>query len=248
MKQIVGGSLRDDSSQLPKVNFVSEKPPSWFAERFRNDQVSGGHVIMLGPGNDAGAREALATWPGGLQVGGGIRSDNAEEWLQAGASHVIVTSFLFNDQGQFLTHRLDELIGSVGVDRVVIDLSCRRVNGEPRWFVAMNRWQIITELELNVSLLESLESSCAEFLIHAADVEGLCRGIDEDLVKMLGGYDGNPVTYAGGARSIDDLAKVGQVSGGRVDLTIGSALDLFGGAVSYEECVALNRAVVPGSE
>lgn len=244
VKQIVGGSLRDDDGTAVQTNFQSELPASYYAERYRADGLKGGHVIQLGPGNEAAAREALAAYPGGLQVGGGISVKNATDWLAAGASHVIVTSWLFDVAGHFQPARLDQLVAEVGADRLVIDLSCRAADSPdgPSWRVAMNRWQTPTDLEVNASVLRDLAGHCAEFLVHAADVEGKCEGIDEALVELLGEAAPIPVTYAGGARSIEDLALVQDLSGGRVDLTIGSALDLFGGnGATYADCVAWNR-------
>ncbi len=239
VKQIVGGTLRDDAVGL-RTNFESEHPAEWFAARYRDDALTGGHVIKLGPGNDDAARAALAAYPGGLQLGGGITAENAGVWLEAGASQVIVTSWLFDSTGHFLAERLDALVNVVGRERLVIDLSCRS-DGEG-WVVAMNRWQTRTELALDAATLAQLAASCAEFLIHAADVEGKCEGIDARLVEFLGRHATIPVTYAGGARSLDDLAEVERLSAGRVDLTIGSALDLFGGSgARYADCVAWNR-------
>ena len=239
VKQIVGGSLRDDGPG-PTENFVSEHPPAWFAKKFQADDLVGGHVIKLGPGNDEAAREALAAWPGGLQIGGGISSENAEEWITAGASHVIVTSALFDANGRFLQKALDDLVAAVGREHVVIDLSCRRVG--QGWVVAMNRWQTLTELPITTETLDRLLPFCEEFLIHAADVEGLCRGVDEELVELLGGWGKCPVTYAGGAASMEDVYRVARSGKGLVDVTVGSALDLFGGSgIRYEDLVAMNR-------
>lgn len=238
VKQIVGGSLRDEGAG-PTENFVSEKPAAWFAERFRNDGLTGGHVIKLGPGNDAAAREALAAWPGGLQIGGGIHAENAGEWLDAGASHVIVTSALFDAEGRFLEDALRALVAAIGAERLVIDLSCRR--GPDGWRVSMNRWQTPTALRVDHATLDRLVPFCDEFLIHAADVEGLCRGIDAELVALLGSWGKCPMTYAGGAASMEDVRLVDAASGGNVDVTVGSALDLFGGSgVDYEELVRWN--------
>lgn len=239
VKQIVGGTLRDDSDRV-RVNFQSELPAAHYARRYRDDGLTGGHIIKLGPGNDDAAREALAAYPGGLQIGGGISADNATAWLEAGADKVIVTSWLFDETGHFLPNRLDALVRAVGATNLVIDLSCRAT--ETGWRVAMNRWQTLTELEINQATLLSLASSCSEFLVHAADVEGLCQGIDETLIVALAEGSPLPVTYAGGAQALEDLRRVDQLSGGRVDLTIGSALDLFGGsAVAYEDCLRWNR-------
>jgi phosphoribosylformimino-5-aminoimidazole carboxamide ribotide isomerase len=170
VKQIVGGSLRDDGA-APVENFVSPHPPAWFARQFRDDGLSGGHVIKLGPGNDAAAREALAAWPGGLQLGGGISAANAAAWLDAGAAQVIVTSALFDAAGSFLPDALNGLVRAVGAQRLVLDLSCRRT--ATGWTVAMNRWQTLTSMALVPATLDRLAPHCAEFLIHAADVEGL---------------------------------------------------------------------------
>ncbi|MDB4345707.1 phosphoribosylformimino-5-aminoimidazole carboxamide ribotide isomerase [bacterium] len=239
VKQIVGGTLSEDTSEL-ETNFVSERPAGYYGNVYRKDALVGGHVIKLGPGNDAAAREALAAYPGGLQVGGGICLENASGWLQAGASHVIVTSWLFDDGGNFLPGRLDRLLAEIGKDRLVIDLSCRA--NESGWTVAMNRWQTPTDLSVDSATLGELGGFCDEFLIHAADVEGKCGGIDSELVKFLGAHCAIPVTYAGGASSFYDLAEVDRLSGGKVDLTIGSALDLFGGSrIRYADCVAWNQ-------
>jgi phosphoribosylformimino-5-aminoimidazole carboxamide ribotide isomerase len=239
VKQIVGGSLRDNGAG-PTENFVSDKPPAWFAETFRADQLTGGHVIKLGPGNDAAARDALAAWPGGLQIGGGISAENAKEWLDAGASHVIVTSALFDADGKFLSDTLETLVKAIGADKLVIDLSCRRTTAG--WIVAMNRWQTLTDLAVTPATLDRLAPHCAEFLIHAADVEGLCGGIDAELVSLLGSWGKIPLTYAGGAAAMDDVLLVESAGLGKVDVTVGSALDLFGGkGLRYKDLVAWNR-------
>jgi phosphoribosylformimino-5-aminoimidazole carboxamide ribotide isomerase len=239
VKQIVGASLREDGSGL-QINFESDRPAGYYANIYRKDGLRGGHVIKLGTGNDAAAREALAAYPGGLQVGGGVCLENAADWLRAGASHVIVTSWLFNAEGHFMPGRLDQLVAEVGSSRLVIDLSCRAQ--ETGWVVAMDRWQRPTDLRIDAATLGELSGSCDEFLVHAADVEGRCEGIDSRLVEFLGAHCPIPVTYAGGANAFEDLATVDRLSGGKVDLTIGSALDLFGGAqVRYTDCVAWNR-------
>lgn len=238
VKQIVGGSLRD-GAESPETNFVADRSSGWYANRFREDGLVGGHVIMLGPGNDAAAREALAAHPDGLQVGGGVTAATAAGWLDAGASHVIVTSWAFVD-GRLDTDRLDALGQAVGADRLVLDLSCRRRDG--RYVVVVDRWQRFTDLELTAASLSDLEGRCAELLVHGVDVEGRRLGIDEDLVARLGDWSPLPVTYAGGARTLADLDRVDRLGRGRVDLTIGSALDLYGGDVPYAAAVAWNRA------
>ena len=237
VKQIVGGTL--GASENLRTNFVSEKPAAWFAELYKRDGLTGGHVIMLGAGNDSEARSALAAFPGGLQIGGGINATNARGWLDAGASQVIVTSWVFRE-GRVNWERLEELVKVIGKEKLVLDLSCRK-RGE-NYFVVTDRWQNFTELIVNDETLKKFSAYCAEFLIHAVDVEGLCKGIDHELVAKLGQWTPIPMTYAGGANAISDLAEVTRVGGGKVDLTIGSALDIFGGSsVKYSECVAFNR-------
>lgn len=238
VKQVVGGSFLEDDD-APRTNFIADQDAGWFAARFRDDHLTGGHVIMLGPGNDVAARLALATYPQGLQIGGGVTADNATAWLEAGASHVIVTSWLFPD-GVLDRARLARLESTVGRDRLVIDLSCRRRGDD--YLVVTDRWRTFTDVRVDRPTLEGLAEHCAELLVHGVDVEGLSQGIDEELVQRLAAAVTIPTTYAGGARSIDDLALVDRLSGGRLDLTIGSALDLFGGTgVRYEDAVAYNR-------
>ena len=236
VKQIVGGTLGDSGL---RTNFVSTQPAAWFAELYKRDGLVGGHVIQLGPGNEAEARAALAAFPGGLQIGGGVNAQNAHGWLDAGASHVIVTSWVFRE-GRVDWTRLDELLKAVGKNRLVLDLSCRK-RGED-YFVVTDRWQKFTELAITPENLQKLAGICAEFLVHAVDVEGLCRGIDRELVEKLGRWTPIPMTYAGGANSLADLEDVTKLGQGKIDLTIGSALDIFGGrGVKYEDCVKFNR-------
>ena len=238
VKQIVGGTLTDNGAGL-RTNFVSERPASWFAELYKKDGLTGGHVIQLGAGNEAAAREALTAFPGGLHLGGGVNLDNAKGWLDAGASHVIVTSWVFRD-GQLDFERVRALVAAIGKERLVLDLSCRVRDG--KYWVVTDRWQKFTEFEVNRNELKRLSAFCDEFLIHAADVEGLCGGVDLELVQRLAEGSPIPVTYAGGARSALDLDEVTRIGGGKVNLTIGSALDIFGGSgVRYEDCVAFNR-------
>lgn len=237
VKQIVGGTLGPPGKL--RTNFVSDRPAAWFADRYRQDGLQGGHVIMLGPGNETPARQALAAYPGGLQVGGGITADNARAWLDAGASHVIVTSWIFRN-AQLDFDRLTRLSQQIGKERLVLDLSCRK--RDHAYWVVTDRWQQFTALSVTPTTLGQLADYCAEFLVHAVDVEGLCRGVDLELVAQLAGGSPLPVTYAGGARSLDDLIAVTHTGRGRVDLTIGSALDIFGGhGVRYEDAVAFNR-------
>lgn len=240
VKQIVGGTLSAEPRGL-RTNFVSDRPAAFYAELYRRDGLKGGHVVMLGPGNEAQALGALAAYPGGLQIGGGVNLANARGWLDAGASHVVVTSWVFR-HGKVDLGRLRELSQAIGKDRLVLDLSCRR-RGE-HYFVVTDRFQKLTEVVISQLALSQFAQWCAEFLVHAVDVEGLCQGIDRDLVTRLGQWAPIPTTYAGGARSLADLEEVTQLGGGRIDLTIGSALDLFGGAgVRYDEALAYNRRV-----
>lgn len=237
--QIVGGTLTDDGAGVV-TNHVSERSAADFAALYRRDGLRGGHVILLGPGSEDAARSALRAYPGGLQIGGGINAQNARQWLDAGASHVIVTSFLFENGN--LSHRhLQAMTQAVGKDRLVLDLSCRR-GRDAYYYIATNRWQTVTPTRLDADLIRQLEPHCAEFLVHAADVEGKCEGIDEELVQRLGQWVSLPTTYAGGARQLSDIALVERLSGSKLDLTIGSALDIFGGSgVRYADAAKLGR-------
>lgn len=239
VKQIVGGTLRD-TGEGPKENFVSKKSAAWYADLYQQGNLTGGHVIQLGAGNTCAAREALSAWPKGMQIGGGVNIQNAVEWLEAGASQIIVTSWLFDTDGRFREDRLRELASEVGRENIVVDLSCRKT--KTGWAVAMNRWQTLTNIDVTHSTLDTLAEWCSEYLIHAADVEGLCQGIDADLVELLGSWAGVPMTYAGGVSGMNDLLLVSDRSGGNVDVTVGSALDIFGGSgVVYDELLEWNR-------
>lgn len=236
VKQIVGGSLNSSGAQ---TNFVSQHDACFYAELYKQHNLDGGHVISLGPNNQQQALSALAAYPDKLQYGGGVNPDNANQFLDAGASHVIVTSYLF-EQGQFSWSRLEKIKAAVGAERLVLDLSCRKT--EQGWMIATDRWQTVTDTAINAQNIAQLEAHCAEFLVHAADVEGLQAGIDQDLVKLLGEICSLPCTYAGGAKSVDDLQRVDRLSNGKVDLTIGSALDIFGGSgVTLEQCLNWNN-------
>jgi phosphoribosylformimino-5-aminoimidazole carboxamide ribotide isomerase len=227
VKQIVGATLSDNETAGPLTNFQAEKPASWFAELYRRDNLVGGHVIQLGKGNAAAARSALSRWPGGMQVGGGIDIENAGQWLDIGASHVIVTSWVFHD-GRIHMERLEQLTRSVGKARLVLDLSCRK-RGDV-YLVATNRWQSFTTEAVTYTLLDRLSAYCDEFLIHAVDVEGRCGGIETNLVAYLGRWQGLPITYAGGIASQQDIDLIASLGNGRIDFTVGSALDIFGGS------------------
>jgi len=244
VKQIVGGTLRDDDEAGgPVTNFEAAQPSTYFAERYREDSLYGGHVVMLGatPESRKSALAALRAFPGGLQVGGGITSENAKEYIEAGASHVIVTSHVFH--GGAVDHeRLSALLEVVGRSKLVLDLSCRRVassnrDEQPIYKVVTDRWQKWTDLEVNEKTLQDLAKHCDEFLVHGVDVEGLQSGIEEPLVRILASSP-IPVTYAGGVRSLEDMERIRQLGDGRVDATIGSALDMFGGSLRYSDVLA----------
>lgn len=246
VKQIVGGTLGENDDSL-KTNFISSHSPAYYAKLYKDNNVTGCHVIKLGPNNDTAAREALEAAPGFLQVGGGINDENCLEWLQK-ASKVIVTSWLFSKDGQFLVERLERLSEKCGPDRIVVDLSCRKTPDD-KWVIAMNKWQTLTNLELNEETFTLISKFTNEFLIHAADVEGLCKGIDEHLVSKLYEWTKSlreqkdiKIVYAGGAKSVQDLDLVKELSHGAVDLTFGSALDIFGGElVEFKDCCEWNQ-------
>ncbi|MDE5909881.1 MAG: phosphoribosylformimino-5-aminoimidazole carboxamide ribotide isomerase [Lachnospiraceae bacterium] len=238
VKQIVGGSLKDQGDAAAE-NFVAEQDAAFFAQLYKEKDLKGGHVILLNPSSSeyyektkAQALEALQAYQGGLQVGGGIEPSNAEVFLKAGASHVIVTSYVFKD-GQFRKDRLMEMISAVGREHLVLDLSCRKKEGA--YFIVTDRWQKYTEVELNGDTIQELAKSCDEFLVHAVDVEGKAQGIEQELVAMLGSACRIPTTYAGGVHDFEDLRKLKELGKGRIDVTIGSALDLFGGSMKLED-------------
>lgn len=238
VKQIVGGSLRDETDAAAE-NFVAEQDAAFYAEFYKKDGIKGGHVILLNgkdspyyPETKRQAMLALAAYPNGLQAGGGITDENAAEFLEAGASHVIVTSFVFRD-GHFYRENLDRLLREVGKKQLVLDLSCRKKDG--RYYIVTDRWQKFTDVELTPEVLAELAGYCDEFLIHAVDVEGKAKGIERELVEMLGGFEEIPITYAGGVGSFEDLEELRKYGRNRIDVTVGSALDLFGGTMSYEK-------------
>lgn len=238
VKQIVGGSLADlnDSAQ---ENFVSEQDAAFFAKLYQKAGLKGGHIILLNSVNSefyaqtkAQAISALQAYPGGMQVGGGITAENAAEYLNAGASHVIVTSYVFHD-GKIDYKRLKKLVKSVGKEHLVLDLSCKKIGAEYR--IVTDRWQKVTDEVVTLELMEELAKYCSEFLIHAVDVEGKANGIEKELAAMLGEWDGLPITYAGGVHSYEDLDLLKELGKNRLNVTIGSALDLFGGNLKWEE-------------
>ena len=233
VKQIVGETLQADASKVVE-NFVSERGADYYASLYKEDGLTGGHIIMLGGGNRDAALSALRAYPGGLQIGGGITADNAADYLREGASHVIVTSYVFRD-GQLQMDNLQRIVSEVGKERLVLDLSCKERDG--KWYVVTNQWTTFSDLEVNEATVRELESYCDEFLIHAVDVEGKREGVQEQLAARLAEWTRIPATYAGGARSIADLERFRGITGGKLDITIGSALDIFGGALPYREVV-----------
>ncbi|MCP4267164.1 MAG: phosphoribosylformimino-5-aminoimidazole carboxamide ribotide isomerase [Candidatus Brocadiaceae bacterium] len=232
--QIVGGSLEDKDSEKLKTNFDTDRSPADFAELYKEDNLAGGHVISLGPGNEEAALSALHAFPGGFHIGGGITPQNAITYLDAGASHVIVTSYVFSN-GQIDMDKLKLIKDTVGKNRLVLDLSCRKKG--PDFWIVTDRWQKFTDVSISPEILNNLANHCDEFLVHGVDVEGKMEGIQTDLIEILGKYSTIPVTYAGGVKEISDLDLVKKLGSDRVDLTIGSALDIFGGNIPYRSVV-----------
>lgn len=237
VKQIVGGSLSDLGNHATE-NFVSEKDASYYATYYKERGIVGGHIILLN--NESSeyfeatkkqALSALRAYPYGMQIGGGIRPDNATEYLSNGASHVIVTSYVFKD-GKIQYDRLKEMQNAVGKEHLVLDVSCKKV--DDTYYVVTDRWQKVTSEEVNESLLDKLKGYCDEILIHAVDVEGKSNGIEKDIATMLGQWNGIPVTYAGGVHSYDDIYLLKKLGKNRLNVTVGSALDLFGGPLRFE--------------
>ena len=233
--QIVGGSLKDGDEAATRVNFTSDRGAADYAQLYKRDGLRGGHVIALGPGNRDAALAALGAWPGGMQYGGGVDPHNAAGFLEAGASHVIVTSYVFRE-AQMDLDRLKRLNREIGRERLVLDLSCRWRDGA--FWIVTERWQRFSEAKVEAGLLEKLADYCAEFLVHGVDVEGRMQGIQCELIELLGEHSPLPVTYAGGVNSLDDLDLIRRLGRGRVDFTIGSALDIFGGPVRYDDVLA----------
>ena len=247
VKQIVGGSLTDEKDQAQE-NFVCEQDAAWFARLYQKDGLKGGHVILLNavdspyfPQTKEQALLALQAYPGGLQLGGGVNALNAAEYLNAGASHVIVTSYVF-EGGHIRYDRLLELERAVGKHRLVLDVSCRR-GADGGYYVVTDRWQTYTKERVTKELLLELSAWCDEFLVHGVDSEGKRQGLELDLVRILAGFDSCPVTYAGGVSNLEDLNRLNEIGHGKLDVTIGSALDLFGGSLSYRELVKQTAAV-----
>lgn len=244
VKQIVGGSLKD-AGDAALENYISRQEADYYADMYRRDGLKGGHIILLNPqastyyeATKEQALKALHAYPGGMQIGGGITAENAAGYLEEGASHVIVTSYVFRD-GKIHYERLKKLTQAVGKERVVLDLSCRKREND--YFIVTNRWQTFTEERLSKQMLEELSKWCDEFLVHGVDVEGKASGTEEGLVKILADWNGLPVTYAGGIGSLEDLRRFEEISEGKLDFTIGSALDLFGGKIPYSELCRIGK-------
>lgn len=242
VKQIVGGSLRDAGDQASE-NFVSEQDAAFFAKMYRDAGLKGGHIILLNSVDSeyyGATREqallALEAYPGGLQVGGGITPDNARDYLEAGASHVIVTSYVFRD-GVIHYDRLERMVQAVGKEHLVLDLSCRKT--AEGYMIVTDRWQKMTEEKVTLELMDKLSDYCDEFLIHAVDVEGQNKGIEQELVSLLGSWKGKSLTYAGGVHSMEDLQLIRELGQNRLNVTIGSALELFGGQLAWEDVLSV---------
>lgn len=238
VKQIVGGSLADKNSAADE-NFVSEYNGGYYASLYRDRGLSGGHIIILNPAGSEyyeadreQAFSALREFPGGMQIGGGVNDENCAEYLEKGASHVIVTSYVFKN-GEISFPRLDRLVAAAGKERIVLDLSCRKRDG--KFFIVTDRWQKFTDMEVTAENITVLRGYCDEFLIHAVDVEGKQHGIEPDIVSLLGSIPGIRATYAGGIGSYEDIEMLEKLGCGRVDFTVGSALDIFGGKLDFEK-------------
>ena len=238
VKQIVGGSLKDAGNQA-KENFVSKQDAAFYARLYREYDLKGGHIILLNHKDSeffeatrTQALEALKEYPQGLMIGGGIDAENAVDYLEAGASHVIVTSYVFKN-GEVNLSNLQKLVSAVGKEHIVLDLSCRKINSA--YCIVSDRWQKATNVILNHEALDYFSNFCDEFLIHAVDVEGKSSGIETEVAAMLGDWAKIPITYAGGVHDFHDLDLLKKLGRGKVDVTIGSALDLFGGRMSFEE-------------
>ena len=238
VKQIVGGTLTDNRD-FAEENFVSGQDAGFYARMYKEDGLTGGHVILLNgtdsPYYDATKEQALLAlenYRGGLQVGGGINIKNAKGYLEEGASHVIVTSFVFKD-GEVNYDNLIRLSRVTGKDRLVLDVSCRKKDG--KYYIVTDRWQKFTEVALSEEVFYRLSAYCDEFLIHAVDVEGKAKGIEEELAEMMGKLAGFKMTYAGGIGSMEDIEKLRNLGKGAIDFTVGSALDIFGGQLPYSE-------------
>jgi phosphoribosylformimino-5-aminoimidazole carboxamide ribotide isomerase len=242
VKQIVGSSLVDLGDQA-RENFVSEQDARFYAQLYREAGLFGGHIVLLNSVSSdyyeitkGQAFQALGAYPGGLQIGGGITAENAHEFLDAGASHVIVTSYVFRD-GCIAYDNLEKLTNRIDKKQIVLDLSCRYRDGA--YYIVTDRWQKFTQVAVTDKVLCELSQYCDEFLVHAVDVEGKASGIETGLVKILAEHDGRAITYAGGVGSLGDLELLKKAGRNRLDVTVGSALDLFGGTIPFAEILRI---------
>lgn len=236
VKQIIGGTLDDSGA---KENFISQHDADYYADLYKKHQLTGGHIIALGKGNDVQIEKALQAYPGGMQVGGGINGENAKAVIDKGATHVIVTSYIFNNGLLHMDH-LEKIVAEVGKEHLVLDLSCRKKDGV--YYVVTNRWQTFTDFEINEKNIRFLEKYCSEFLVHAVDVEGLQSGIDNELLGILSELVTIPCTYAGGITTAADLERIKTLGKGRIDFTVGSALDIFGGELAFDQVMKYHDA------
>ena len=238
VKQIVGSSLQD-KGDMAEENFVSSMEADSYAILYRRNRLTGGHIILLN-GRESSyynadvqqAKKALMEYPNGLQIGGGITEENAAAFIEAGASHVIVTSYVFRD-GKIDYDNLKKINAVVGKEHLVLDLSCRKK--EDGYYIVTDRWQKFTEEKVTWKLMDKLAEWCDEFLIHAVDVEGKSTGVEYTLLDILAGWNKIPITYAGGIHSMKDVEEIKNIGKGKIDFTIGSSLDLFGGKIRFAE-------------
>lgn len=237
VKQIVGGSL-SDKGNLAIDNFVSNYNGKYYAQLYKKYGLNGGHIIILNPESSEfynadveQAKLALSEYQGGLQIGGGINDKNAKGFLDMGASHVIVTSYVFKN-GEINHSNLKKISDTVGKSRLVIDLSCRKKDGE--YYIVTDRWQKFTNIKLSAETIDYFSSFCDEFLIHAVDSEGKANGIETSVAELMGNHCNITSTYAGGISSLDDLDVLREKGKDKLDFTIGSALDIFGGTIPFE--------------
>lgn len=240
VKQIVGGSLKDEADSA-KNNFVSDLDADFYADLYKKNNIKGGHIIILNAKDSEyyeadieQAKKALKAYPGGLQIGGGVNADNARDYINMGATHVIVTSYVFKD-GKINYDNLNKLRDIVGREHLVLDLSCKKKDGQ--YYIVTDRWQKFTDVVVSEMVLDELSEYCSEYLIHAVDVEGKAKGIEEELAELLGNWGKLPITYAGGVGSFSDLEKLRELADNKIDVTIGSALDIFGGNMEYDKVI-----------
>ena len=230
VKQIVGKTLTADAVDKPETNFISDHSAVYFADMFYRDGLTGGHVIMLGPNNEQAATEALQAFPNAFHIGGGVSLENAQFWLEKGAKAVIISSRLFNGT-DFSMESLQAFTDLIGKDKIILDLSCRLVEG--RFRAMTNKWNTVTNLIVDEKKIDELSTHCAEFLIHAVEIEGTGSGPDWELLNMLARCESSIITYAGGISSLNDLAAMQKLDAQHIDFTIGSALNIYGGHLSY---------------